>query len=61
MAIINRVSITILAKFLALKIPQIVGDSLNIVEDYQDGTVTDLEEVKHQLLINVFLLLELLY
>ncbi|MGJ8759725.1 MAG: ABC transporter ATP-binding protein [Polaribacter sp.] len=50
-------SITILAKFLALKIPQIVGDSLNIVEDYQDGTVTNLEEVQHQLLINVLLII----
>ncbi|WP_282073833.1 ABC transporter ATP-binding protein [Polaribacter atrinae] len=49
--------ITILAKFLALKIPQIVGDSLNIVEDYQDGTVTNLEDVKHQLLINVLLII----
>ncbi|QXP65060.1 ABC transporter ATP-binding protein [Polaribacter sp. HaHaR_3_91] len=50
-------SITILAKFLALKIPQIVGDSLNIVEDYLDGTVTNLEEVQHQLLINVLLII----
>ena len=49
--------ITILAKFLALKIPQIVGDSLNIVEDYQNGIVTDLEDVQHQLLINVLLII----
>ncbi|MDN3620713.1 ABC transporter ATP-binding protein [Polaribacter undariae] len=49
--------ITVLAKFLALKIPQIVGDSLNIVEDYQNGTVTDLEDVQHQLLINVLLII----
>jgi ATP-binding cassette subfamily B protein len=45
---------TFLAKFLALKIPQIIGDSLNIVEDYQKGIVTNLEDVNHQLLINVF-------
>ena len=44
---------TFLAKFLALKIPQIIGDSLNVVEDYQNGTITDLEEVNHQLLVNV--------
>ncbi|AUC23684.1 ABC transporter [Polaribacter sejongensis] len=49
--------ITVLAKFLALKIPQIVGDSLNIVEDYQNGTVTNLEDVQHQLLINVLLII----
>ncbi|WP_299063679.1 ABC transporter ATP-binding protein [uncultured Polaribacter sp.] len=48
---------TFFAKFLALKIPQIIGDSLNIVEDYQNGIVTDLEEVKHQLLINVLIII----
>ncbi|WP_158837239.1 ABC transporter ATP-binding protein [Polaribacter sp. L3A8] len=48
--------ITILAKFLALKIPQIVGDSLNIVEDYQNGVVTNLETVQHQLVINVLII-----
>ena len=48
---------TFLAKFLALKIPQIIGDSLNIVEDYQSGIVTNLEEVNHQLLINVLIII----
>ncbi|WP_405607613.1 ABC transporter ATP-binding protein [Polaribacter sp. Asnod1-A03] len=54
--LIIGLSITILSKFLALKIPQIVGDSLNVVEDYQSGTITDLEEVNHQLLINVLII-----
>lgn len=49
--------ITILAKLLALKVPQIVGDSLNVVEDYQNGTVTDYESVKHQLFINVLVII----
>ena len=49
--------ITILSKLLALKIPQIIRDSLNVVEDYQKGIVTDLEEVKHQLLINVLVII----
>ncbi|MFD2528736.1 MULTISPECIES: ABC transporter ATP-binding protein [Polaribacter] len=49
--------ITILSKLLALKVPQIVGDSLNIVEDYQNGTITDIELVKHQLLINVLIII----
>ena len=48
---------TFSAKFLALKIPQIIGDSLNIVEDYQSGIVTNLEEVNHQLLINVLIII----
>lgn len=48
---------TFSAKFLALKIPQIIGDSLNVVEDYQNGIVTNLEEVKHELLINVLIII----
>ena len=48
--------ITILSKILALKIPQIVGDSLNIVEDYQNGTITDIKAVEHELLINVLII-----
>ena len=49
--------ITILSKLLALKVPQIVGDSLNVVEDYQNGIITNLDEVKHQLLINVLVII----
>ena len=46
-----------LSKLLALKIPQIIGDSLNVVEDYQKGLITDVEDVKHQLLINVLIII----
>jgi len=49
--------ITILSKFLTLKIPQIIGDSLNVVEEYQNGEITNLEEVKHQLFINILLII----
>jgi ATP-binding cassette subfamily B protein len=49
--------ITILSKLLALKVPQIVGDSLNIVEDYQNGKITDIEAVENQLLMNVLLII----
>ena len=49
--------ITVLSKLLALKVPQIVGDSLNIVEDYQSGVVTDYDAVKHQLFINVLIII----
>ena len=55
--LIIGILMTFSAKFLALKIPQIIGDSLNIVEDYQSGTVTNLEEVNHQLLINVLIII----
>ncbi len=49
--------ITILSKILALKVPQIVGTSLNTVEDYQNGVITDLSEVEHKLLIHVLLII----
>ncbi len=51
------VLITVLAKILTLKIPDFVGDSLNIVEDYQLGKVTDLSEVKTVLLHNILLII----
>ena len=47
--------ITILSKLLALKVPQIVGDSLNVVEDYQKGIITSIDDVKHQLFINILI------
>ena len=45
-------SITILSKFLALKIPQIIGDSLNVVEDYQKIKNNGLPEAKAQLFLS---------
>jgi len=51
------VLITILSKFLALEIPQIIRRSLNTVEDYQNGVITDIEVVKHDLLINVLIII----
>ena len=49
--------ITILSKLLALKVPQIVGDSLNIVENYQNGKITDIKAVEDELLVNVLLII----
>lgn len=48
--------IIILSKFLALEIPQIIRRSLNAVEDYQNGVITDIEAVKHDLLINILMI-----
>lgn len=48
--------ITVLSKFLALEIPQIVRNSLNIVEDYTQGKVTDLSDVKSTLFINILVI-----
>jgi len=55
--LIVGILMTFSAKFLALKIPQIIGDSLNVVEDYQSGIITNLEEVNHELLINVLIII----
>ena len=49
--------ITIASKLLSLKIPQIIRDSLNIVEDYHNDVITDVVEVKHQLLMNVLIII----
>ena len=45
--------ITVVAKVFALQIPQLIKESLNIVEDYSKDRVTDLEIVKSQLIINI--------
>lgn len=49
--------ITVLSKFLALEIPQIIRNSFNIVEDYLTGNITDLDIVKHELLMNVLMII----
>ncbi len=47
------ICITILSKILALKIPEIIKNSLNVVEDYLTGNISDLNRVKELLLWNV--------
>ncbi|WP_440122229.1 ABC transporter ATP-binding protein [Tenacibaculum sp. Ill] len=49
--------ITILSKILTLKIPDFVGDSLNVVEDYQLGKIAELSEVKSILFKNILLII----
>jgi len=51
--LILGVLITIVAKVFALQIPSIIRDSLNIVEDYQQNIITDLDVVKSQLILNI--------
>jgi ATP-binding cassette subfamily B protein len=50
------VLITVLSKVLILKIPNFVGESLNIVEDYQLNKMNDLAEVKTVLFHNILLI-----
>lgn len=51
------VFITIIATIFKLVVPMKIGDSVTIVKQYLNGEVTDLALVKHQLLINILLLL----
>lgn len=48
--------ITILSKLLALQVPRIIKQSFNIVEDYQNNKVTDIDFVKDELLMNVLII-----
>ncbi len=50
------VLITIISKFLTLKIPDFIGQSLNVVESYQLGVIKELSEVKLILLQNILLI-----
>lgn len=49
--------ITVLSKLLALKIPQIIRNSLNKVDDYKNGAEITIKEVQHDLLINVLIII----
>lgn len=45
--------ITIVSKVFALQVPSIIRNSLNVVEDYQNGIITDLNILKSQLAVNI--------
>lgn len=51
------VFITIIATVFKLVVPKKIGDSVTLIKSYTDGTITDIDYVKHQLLINILLLL----
>ena len=49
--------ITVVAKIFALQIPQLIRNSLNVVEDYNNDRITDLDIVKSELLVNILLII----
>ncbi len=51
--LILGILITIVAKIFALQIPQLIRESLNVVEDYSNNKITDIDIVKSQLVINI--------
>lgn len=48
--------ITAVAKVFALQVPQLIRESLNVVEDYNKHLITDIGIVKHQLFLNILLI-----
>ncbi|NQV78508.1 MAG: ABC transporter ATP-binding protein [Lutibacter sp.] len=48
--------ITICSKVLALQVPQLIRESVNIAEDYKNGLVADLVLVKSELFNNILLI-----
>lgn len=47
---------TIVARILSLFTPRLINKSLTTVEDYMKGTITDIEIVEHDLLMNILLI-----
>ncbi len=49
--------ITICSKILALQVPQLIRESVNVAENYKNGIVSDLAVVKSELLTNILLII----
>ncbi|NND88898.1 MAG: ABC transporter ATP-binding protein, partial [Flavobacteriaceae bacterium] len=49
--------VTIVAAIFKLFVPIIIGDTVNIVDEYQKGVVTDMTIVREELLINIGLII----
>ncbi|MGV6844605.1 MAG: ABC transporter ATP-binding protein [Lutibacter sp.] len=55
--LILGIIITVASKFLALQVPQLIRNSINIASDYKNNIVTDLALVKSDLLNNILLII----
>lgn len=51
------ITFSIIAQVFALVTPRLIGQSLKVVEQYQKGQINDLADVKHQLLINIVIII----
>ncbi len=49
--------ITVIATVFKLIVPKKIGDIINVIQNYVNGTITDLEYVKSELLINILIIL----
>lgn len=57
--LIAGVVISILSRYLAVKVPEIVKNSINIADDFRNGIITDTSIVKNELLQNIMLIVGL--
>lgn len=48
---------SIIAQIFSLVLPRLIGQSLKVVEAYQKGIITNLPDLKHQLLINILIII----
>ncbi|WP_418509529.1 ABC transporter ATP-binding protein [Corallibacter sp.] len=51
--LIVGILITIISKIFLLFTPELIGSSIDVVNEYRQGTITDLSIVKQELLINI--------
>ena len=51
--LLTGIAITIIARIFLLFTPGLIRKSINVVDEYRKGTVTDISYVKEQLLINI--------
>ena len=57
--LIAGVIISILSRYLAVKVPEIVKNLINIADDYRSGLITDISIVEQELFVNVAIIVGL--
>tara|TARA_B100000809_G_scaffold263627_1_gene317331 strand:- start:15499 stop:17250 length:1752 start_codon:yes stop_codon:yes gene_type:complete len=59
--LIAGIIISILSRYLAVKVPEIVKNSINIADDYRTGVMSNIDIVKDELFFNISLIIGLAF
>ncbi|WP_152286558.1 ABC transporter ATP-binding protein [Flavicella marina] len=59
--LIAGIIISILSKYFAVKVPEVVKNSINIADDYRTGVVSNIEIVEDELLYNISIIIGLAF
>ena len=59
--LIGGIIISILSRYLAVKVPEIVKNAINIADDYRNGILTDREVLKDELIYYISLIIALAF